>query len=42
MALSTPRGRIAETFYSIQGEGATAGLNIHATTTHGDITARSL
>ncbi|HEY7437438.1 MAG TPA: 7-carboxy-7-deazaguanine synthase QueE [Methylomirabilota bacterium] len=26
MALTTPRGRIAETFYSIQGEGATAGL----------------
>lgn len=25
MKLSTPRGRIAETFYSIQGEGATAG-----------------
>ena len=26
MELTTPRGRIAETFYSIQGEGATAGL----------------
>lgn len=26
MALTTPSGRIAETFYSIQGEGATAGL----------------
>lgn len=26
MALTTPRGRIAEAFYSIQGEGATAGL----------------
>lgn len=26
MTLTTPRGRIAETFYSIQGEGATAGL----------------
>ena len=26
MKLTTPRGRIAETFYSIQGEGATAGL----------------
>ena len=26
MALTTHRGRIAETFYSIQGEGATAGL----------------
>jgi organic radical activating enzyme len=26
MTLITPRGRIAETFYSIQGEGATAGL----------------
>ncbi|MGH7415955.1 MAG: 7-carboxy-7-deazaguanine synthase QueE [Candidatus Rokuibacteriota bacterium] len=25
MELTTPRGRIAETFYSIQGEGATAG-----------------
>jgi 7-carboxy-7-deazaguanine synthase len=26
MELITPRGRIAETFYSIQGEGATAGV----------------
>src|SRR5712692_8181835 len=26
MELTTPRGRIAETFYSIQGEGATAGV----------------
>jgi organic radical activating enzyme len=26
MALTIPRGRIAETFHSIQGEGATAGL----------------
>jgi 7-carboxy-7-deazaguanine synthase len=26
MTLITPRGRIAETFYSIQGEGATAGV----------------
>src|SRR5713226_6178734 len=26
MELTTRRGRIAETFYSIQGEGATAGL----------------
>jgi len=26
MELTVPRGRIAETFYSIQGEGATAGV----------------
>jgi 7-carboxy-7-deazaguanine synthase len=26
MELTAPRGRIAETFYSIQGEGATAGV----------------
>ncbi|MFE7550018.1 DUF4097 family beta strand repeat-containing protein [Streptomyces gardneri] len=36
----TGLGRIANTLQN--GEGATAGLNIHATTAYGDITARAL
>ncbi|MFI6421334.1 DUF4097 family beta strand repeat-containing protein [Streptomyces sp. NPDC050842] len=36
----TTYGRITNTLQN--SEGSTAGLNIHATTAHGDITARSL
>ncbi len=36
----TGYGRIDNTLKN--AEGAAAGLNIHATTAHGDITARSL